>query len=78
MKLSASTNIFPVNCQQATVSLLTVCTVYVCALLSSCRSLSESRDSAFAERDRALAAERELNSKYEHLMNEYVTPVLYT
>lgn len=36
------------------------------------RVLSEARDSAVSERDRAKAAERELAEKYENLLKEYV------
>ena len=34
------------------------------------RSLCEARDNAFSERDRAISAEREMNSKNEQLMKE--------
>ena len=37
------------------------------------RTLQEARDNACAERDRALAAEREMNSKYDQLVHELVT-----
>lgn len=35
------------------------------------RTLQEARDNACAERDRALAAEREMNSKYDQLVHEF-------
>ena len=38
--------------------------------LLSDRSLCEARDSAFAERDRAITAEKGLGSKYEQLVKE--------
>lgn len=35
------------------------------------RTLQESRDAALAERDRALTVEREMNTKYDHLLQEF-------
>ena len=44
----------------------------ITSLLCLCydRSLCEARDSAFAERDRAITAERGLGSKHDQLVKE--------
>lgn len=41
------------------------------------RSLREARDHAISEKDRAMAAEKDTNSKYEQLLQEYVKIVLF-